>query len=83
MNIEGFSHDLRIENIRLTGDALEVEMEDELRLRIWRHGLKAGIWLFAVNKNGEQLVGIMKDKIQDAYKLVDEGKYDHLMEVGP
>ena len=54
---------------------------NEQEKKAWRLGLKAGIWLYAVNKNGEQLVGIMKEKIQDVFKQVDEGKYDHLMEV--
>ena len=47
---------------------------------LWRLGCKAGVWLFAVNKDGEQLVGITEEKIQDVYLQIDEGKYDHLME---
>ena len=56
-------------------------MEDKEK-EAWRLGIKAGIWLFATWKDGKQTVGIMKDDIHDIYRLVDEGKYDHLMEVG-
>lgn len=48
----------------------------EKDLVAYREGIKKGVRRFAVWENGEQRVGIKKERLEDVYREIDEGKYD-------
>ena len=55
------------------------EAVDKLILAGFRKGLKFGIGLYAVWKDGEQLVGIMHHPLSKVLAEVDAGKHDAIV----
>ncbi len=48
-------------------------MDDMLDLRA---GMRNGVWLYAVWKDGKQVCGIMETPLEKVYAVIDAGKYD-------
>ena len=55
-------------------------MDKDLELKLFREGMKAGVWLFAHWKDGRQLVGTGGTTLKEAWTKVDNGEYDHIIE---
>jgi len=56
-------------------------MDSETEVKLFREGMKAGIWLFATWKDGQQLVGANQIPLKEAWLKVDKGEYDVVLNV--
>lgn len=45
-------------------------------IQIFREGFKQGVEMFAIWKDGDQLVGAMRRPIKEIYREVDGGAFD-------
>lgn len=69
-------------------DAMIEKEEDEMSVKhnsiqIWREGVKFGVWLYAIWRNGKQLVGIHEIPLEAVLKVIDSGDLDDHFQGAP
>lgn len=58
-----------------TGNIFRIVMT-ETELKIWRAGIKHGLWMYAVWRNGREYVGSSGKNLKNAIAEIDAGKED-------